>query len=98
MGRIERRKEIREIKKAIIALQNDPIYINLLHDEDLGKTVKENLVFLEKGEYQDKDIQFKYDKIMDYIQTQNQLAFRFRELTKNSVFLRGDNKKTVTNI
>jgi hypothetical protein len=82
MNRRERRIEIRRLKKEINALQSDPTYLTLLQDEELGKIIKDNLVFLEKGEYIDRDIQLKYGKAINFLQTLNQLRYQLNELQK----------------
>jgi hypothetical protein len=80
MARRERRAEMRQISKELALLKQDPIYLNLLHDDSLAKVVQENLVFLEKGEYIDKDIQLKYGKVINFLQTVNQLQYRLKAL------------------
>jgi hypothetical protein len=51
-----------------------------MKDETFAKVVKDNLVLLRAGEMPDKDIQFKYGKVINFLQTIVGLEQRLAEL------------------
>jgi hypothetical protein len=85
MARKERRAEMREIGKKLFILKTDPVLLALIKDKELSDTVQNNLMFLEQGEYVDKDIQMKYMRILNWMQTIKSLEYRL-------TILRGNNK------
>ena len=80
MARLERRAEMREIRKNLLALKSDKILTALMKDKEFGDTVQKNLGVLARGEHSDTALQMKYLKVINYIQTVNQLEERLRVL------------------
>lgn len=79
MTRREKREEIRQIKRELARLQNNPIYLNILQDEYFAEIVKKNELALADGTA-DSSIQFKYGKAIDFLAKVNQLQERLKLL------------------
>jgi hypothetical protein len=86
MERRDRRAEIRKIRKELIKLQQDPIYLNILKDNDFARFVEKNRLALEDGDCTDVDAQMKFGEAINFLAVVNQLENRLKSLIEEKNF------------
>jgi hypothetical protein len=80
MNRHERREETRQIKRELTRLKKDPIYLNILKDEDFARFVEKNKIALEDGDCTDIDAQMKFGEAINFLAVVNGLENRLKML------------------
>lgn len=80
MDRRERRAEIRRIRKELLKLQQDPIYLNILKDDDFARFVEKNRIALEDGDCTDIDAQMKFGEAINFLAIVNELENNLKAL------------------